>query len=142
GAMMLRGNQDRRLHALPGSGRGETPEHLGGNPKMLIHATGTRTREGARRRERGGRARFAYAIAALAGLALVAAPNEAAAQGLTFNSGQSIAPAFEGWVRNDDGTFSLVFGYMNRNWEETPTIPVGEDNHFSPGPADRGQPTH
>jgi hypothetical protein len=30
---------------------------------------------------------------------------------------------------------------MNQNWEETPHVPVGPDNFFSPGPADRGQPT-
>jgi hypothetical protein len=49
-------------------------------------------------------------------------------------------PVFEGWVPNADGTFSLVFGYFNRNWEETVFIPVGPDNHIEGGP-DRGQPT-
>src|SRR5262249_17565162 len=34
--------------------------------------------------------------------------------------GQNIAPAYEGWEANPDGTFNLVFGYMNRNWEEQP----------------------
>jgi hypothetical protein len=81
-----------------------------------------------------------------AGAAVLAAigmtPAVASGQGLTFNKGQSIAPAYEGWVRNDDGTFGLVFGYMNRNWEETPNVPVGANNHFSPGSPDRGQPTH
>ena len=45
-------------------------------------------------------------------------------------------------MRNDDGSYRMVFGYMNRNWEETPIVPVGANNSFSPGPADRGQPTH
>jgi hypothetical protein len=36
----------------------------------------------------------------------------------------------------------MIFGYMNRNWEEELDIPVGGDNFFTPGPADRGQPTH
>ena len=36
----------------------------------------------------------------------------------------------------------MVFGYLNRNWEEEPHVPIGPDNTFSPGPADRGQPTH
>jgi hypothetical protein len=36
----------------------------------------------------------------------------------------------------------MWFGYMNRNYEEEPDIPVGPDNSFQPGPADRGQPTH
>ena len=60
----------------------------------------------------------------------------------TYQRGQNVAPAFEGWMRNEDGTFSFLFGYMNRNWSEELDVPVGEDNSFSPGPADRGQPTH
>ncbi|HYA16095.1 MAG TPA: hypothetical protein VEF06_01445 [Bryobacteraceae bacterium] len=57
-------------------------------------------------------------------------------------SGQGISPAYEGYDTNEDGSFNMWFGYMNRNYEETPDIPVGPDNNFSPGPADRGQPTH
>ena len=59
-----------------------------------------------------------------------------------FLKGQTIQPVFEGWEKNPDGTFSMLFGYMNRNYEETPHIPVGPDNSFSPGFSDRGQPTH
>ena len=60
----------------------------------------------------------------------------------TYQRGQNVAPAFEGWERNEDGSFSFLFGYMNRNWLEEVDVPVGELNGFSPGPADRGQPTH
>ena len=60
----------------------------------------------------------------------------------TYQRGQNVAPAFEGWERNDDGSFSFLFGYMNRNWLEEFDVPIGEHNGFSPGPADRGQPTH
>jgi len=84
-------------------------------------------------------------LAAVATVALgfvLGAPSAADAQGLTFSRGQSVAPAYEGWKENPDGTFSLMFGYMNRNWEEQPDIPIGENNYFSPGPQDRGQPTH
>src|SRR6516165_767935 len=56
--------------------------------------------------------------------------------------GQTIAPVFEGWEPNPDGTISLYFGYMNRNWKEELDIPIGPSNFFSPGPQDRGQPTH
>lgn len=83
------------------------------------------------------------AIAAAAALGLLlGAPSAASAQGLTFNKGQSVSPAFEGWRNGEDGGYVLMFGYMNRNWEEEPDIPIGENNFFSPGPADRGQPTH
>jgi len=60
----------------------------------------------------------------------------------TYRSGQHIEPAYEGWRPNPDGTFSFMFGYMNENWEEEPDVPVGENNFFSPGEPDRGQPTH
>ena len=56
--------------------------------------------------------------------------------------GQSVTPSFEGWYPNPDGSFSLVFGYLNRNYEERLDIPIGPDNRMEPGPADRGQPTH
>lgn len=56
-------------------------------------------------------------------------------------SGQGVAPAFEGFDINPDGSFNLWFGYMNRNYEEELDIPVGPDNNFDPG-GDRGQPTH
>ena len=56
--------------------------------------------------------------------------------------GQSVSPSFEGWYENPGGTFSIVFGYFNRNHEEHLDIPVGPDNRMEPGPADRGQPTH
>jgi len=77
---------------------------------------------------------------------------------LSYSRGQTIAPAYEGFIENPDGSFDLVFGYMNRNWLEEPDVPVGPDNYFSvtpagglddlgveaydPASADRGQPTH
>jgi hypothetical protein len=60
----------------------------------------------------------------------------------TYSAGQNVAPGFEGWEPNPDGSFNLIFGYMNRNWLEEIDAPVGPENNFSPGPADRGQPTH
>lgn len=64
------------------------------------------------------------------------------AQSLSYNSGQAIAPAYEGWEQEPDGTKYFVFGYMNRNWEEEIDLAVGATNAFSPGDVDRGQPTH
>ena len=67
----------------------------------------------------------------------------AAAEGQTrWLGGQNVQPVFEGWERNADGSFTMVFGYLNRNYEEQPVIPVGENNFLEPGDADRGQPTH
>ena len=59
-----------------------------------------------------------------------------------FNSGQSIVPYYEGWIKNQDGTFDLVFGYFNRNYKEELAIPAGANNKVEPGNADQGQPTY
>ncbi len=55
--------------------------------------------------------------------------------------GQGVAPVYEGYDVNPDGSYNMWFGYMNRNYEEEPDIQVGPDNHFEPG-GDRSQPTH
>lgn len=87
----------------------------------------------------GGRV-LALVIAVAAPIRLGAQPQLGSQ--IPYGSGQNVAPVFEGWERNADGTFNLVFGYMNRNYEERPEIPVGPNNGFSPEPIDRGQPTH
>ena len=84
---------------------------------------------------RSGAAAVCALLVALAGAAL------AAGQTIIYSRGQNVAPAFEGWERNPDGTFSLWFGYMNRNMDEKLHIPVGPHNRLEPGPADAGQPT-
>ena len=64
---------------------------------------------------------------------------------IQYATGQNVAPTFEGWEHNPDGTYNLVFGYLNRNYEEEIDIPVGPANSISMGPetyGDRGQPTH
>lgn len=66
----------------------------------------------------------------------------AEAQRLSYSKGQSLYPGYEGWRESPDGGFELIFGYMNQNWDQEIDAPVGPDNHFSPGMADRGQPTH
>jgi len=81
------------------------------------------------------------ALAAGSGLASPARAQVEVDNNFKFNSGQSIQPAFEGWSRNADGTFTLHFGYMNRNWVQELSIPVGPNNSIEPGGPDRGQPT-
>lgn len=57
-------------------------------------------------------------------------------------SGLTATPAFEGWYKNSDGTFSLSFGYYNRNVSEVLSVPIGPDNFVSPGDANQGQPSY
>jgi hypothetical protein len=55
--------------------------------------------------------------------------------------GLLVSPVYEGWYEVD-GTKYVMFGYVNRNLQETFDIPVGPQNNVTPGPADQGQPTH
>ena len=57
-------------------------------------------------------------------------------------SGRTVTPAYEGWYENPDGTYSISFGYYNRNSEEVLEIPIGPDNFIEPGEPNQGQPTH
>jgi len=65
-----------------------------------------------------------------------------AAQSLSYSSGQTVSPAYEGWEVGADGVKYFVFGYMNRNWQEEIDVPVGAENGFNIGGVDQGQPTH
>ena len=42
---------------------------------------------------------------------------------IRFNSGQDVVPIYEGWERVPDGSFNMVFGYLNRNHVEELAIP-------------------
>ncbi len=92
-------------------------------------------------RHRPFAARTAVGLGACAAVVLMFASQPAQAQ-LGYQTGQNVSPAYEGWIPNDDGSFSLVFGYINRNWQEEINVPVGSDNLISPGPMDQGQATH
>ena len=56
--------------------------------------------------------------------------------------GLTVAPSYDGWEQNADGSFSLLFGYFNRNWDESVDVPIGPANSVDPGGSDQGQPTH
>lgn len=87
-------------------------------------------------RARGIRA--ALVLAVVAGLASAAG----AQTRFTYSRGQSVSPAYEGWWQNEDGTYTMFFGYMNSNWVQELDVPIGPDNSIEPGGPDRGQPTH
>ena len=105
----------------------------------------------------GGALRVGRLILALSGVLLLSQTADAQTR-FMYLRGQTVSPAFEGWWPNDDGTFTLFFGYMNSNWEQEFNVPVGPNNYFvatEPGrldnlerdayddsAADEGQPTH
>ena len=62
--------------------------------------------------------------------------------GAQYRRGQDVSPTFDGWESNPDGTFSLYFGYYNRNSDEEIDVPLGPENNFDLGNGDQGQPTH
>ena len=57
-------------------------------------------------------------------------------------AGDLVAPYFDGWYPNADGSFTLSFGFMNRNTEETVDIPLGPNNFIEPVEFDGVQPSH
>ncbi len=71
-----------------------------------------------------------------AGLALLAgSPLDATAQ-----QNQPIYPAYDGFVKNADGSYTIAFAYFSHN-SDAVTVAPGADNSFSQAPADRMQPT-
>ena len=56
-------------------------------------------------------------------------------------NGLRVAPFFDGWYQNTDGTVTLSFGYSNLNLTELVEIPLGPDNFIAPAEFDGGQPT-
>ena len=81
----------------------------------------------------------ARAAAAFAAALVLTASAELRGQS-AYTHGQNVAPVFEGWEPNPDGTFNMVFGFFNRNCREEVHVPVGPDNRIEPGGPDRGQP--
>lgn len=85
----------------------------------------------------------AAASALLAVLAFGPAPGPAQELPLApvRGAGQGVWPVFEGWYENADGTYTLYFGYFNRNADQVVDIPLGERNFIEPAELDGGQPT-
>jgi hypothetical protein len=86
------------------------------------------------------RRRFVVGVSLAAALA---APSVAAQLPFTSqqSAGQTVTPAYEGWYKNADGSFTLSFGYYNRNSAETVEVPIGDGNFITPGGRNQGQPT-
>ena len=103
-------------------------------------------------------ARLALSGVVLGAIALLGTPAADAQLRASYTEGADVSPGFEGWIPNDDGSYEVVFGYMNRNWEEELHVPVGPDNYlavvprgalddkgehrFDEATADVGQPTY
>ena len=94
-------------------------------------------------RAAGAGVRLLLPLVLVAGMLVGLVAEDAAAQRMrrSYDSGQEVVPAYEGWEQNPDGSFNLVFGTLNRNWEEELHIPIGPDNRIEPGGPDHGQPT-
>ncbi len=57
-------------------------------------------------------------------------------------SGESVAPFFNGWIKNEDDSVTMIFGFANQNREATIDIPLGPNNYIEPAQFDGMQPTH
>ena len=82
----------------------------------------------------------ALAVAMIVGAPGVGAQGQRPLAPPPAESGLRVAPFFDGWYQNPDGTATLSFGYSNLNREEV-EIPVGPDNVVTPKEFDGRQPT-
>ena len=82
-----------------------------------------------------------YALAIASSTCLLAGTLWTTVDAQNYTRGQDISPTFDGWQQNADGSYTLHFGYFNRNSAEEIDVPVGPDNTLDQG-GDRGQPTH
>ena len=57
-------------------------------------------------------------------------------------SGEAVAPMFNGWIQNEDGSVTMIFGFANQNLEEKVDVPLGPNNFIEPAQFDGVQPTH
>jgi hypothetical protein len=57
------------------------------------------------------------------------------------SKGNFVAPYFDGFYQNEDGTYTLSFGFMNRNDSDLIEIPLGPNNFIEPAQYDGVQPT-
>ncbi len=53
---------------------------------------------------------------------------------------QPIYPAYDGFLKNPDGSYTIAFAYFSHN-SDVVTVPAGAANSFAPGGGDRMQPT-
>ena len=83
------------------------------------------------------------ALAALCTAVPAAAqPGERYQLGPSVPGGAGVAPYFDGWYANPDGSVTLSFGFMNRNASGAVDIPIGPDNAIEPAQFNGSQPTH
>ncbi len=57
-------------------------------------------------------------------------------------TGESVAPMFNGWIQNEDGSVTMIFGFANLNREAIVDVPLGPNNKIEPAQFDGVQPTH
>jgi hypothetical protein len=62
--------------------------------------------------------------------------------GTPGETGEFVAPMFNGWIRNEDRSITMIFGFGNRNRTATIDVPLGPNNKIEPAQFQGAQPTH
>ncbi|NNK92858.1 MAG: hypothetical protein HKP41_00760 [Desulfobacterales bacterium] len=57
-------------------------------------------------------------------------------------TGEFVAPMFNGWIRNEDRSITMIFGFANRNRTAVIDVPLGPNNKIEPAQFQGAQPTH
>jgi hypothetical protein len=73
-------------------------------------------------------------------LAVVFALSAPFVHSVSAQQNQPIYPAYDGFLKNPDGSYTLAFAYFSHNADPV-TIAPGPGNVFAPNPGDRMQPT-
>jgi hypothetical protein len=73
-------------------------------------------------------------------LAVVLTLSAPLVMGLRAQQNQPIYPAYDGFLKNPDGSYTIAFAYFSHN-ADVVSVPPGASNGFAPAPGDRLQPT-
>ena len=73
-------------------------------------------------------------------LALVLLLSAPLVTALRAQQNQPIYPAYDGFLKNPDGSYTIAFAYFSHN-ADVVRVPPGVNNSFAPAPGDRMQPT-
>lgn len=57
-------------------------------------------------------------------------------------TGEEVAPMFNGWIENEDGSITMIFGFANQNRTAAVDVPLGPNNKLEPAEFQGAQPTH
>jgi hypothetical protein len=128
-------NEERRTQQKTGNWKRSEERNHGRNREQNVRRNGTQHRDRGCCRVDGSIPSWLVLVVVISSSFFVLS-----SPGLSAQRGQPIYPAYDGYVKNPDGSYTLSFAYFSHN-AETVSIAPGGANAFAPAPIDRQQPT-